>query len=101
MRNETLGLSLGTFYAGGPSLSLSTRLANMIGTAFSSESEENEYSVKNNLLHISRIEEDVVLNNQVKNLLPGETFIVTSLPLKDAKLVFSMEYLIFEIRLDQ
>ena len=90
VRNETPGLSLRTFHAGGASLSLSTRLAKLVGTAFNSKSEEDEYTVKDDLLHISRIEEDVALNDQIKDLLPGAAPTVTNLPLKDAKFGLKM-----------
>lgn len=84
VRNETPGLSLRTFHAGGAFLSFSARLANLVSTAFTSKSEEDEYSVKDDLLHISRIEEDVALNDQINDLLPGAAPTVTNLALKDA-----------------
>ena len=85
VRNETPGLSFRTFHAGMASLSLSGRLARLVSTAFNSKSEEDEYLVKDDLLHISRIEEDLALNDQINNLLPGAAPTITSLPLKEAK----------------
>ncbi|KAG8527705.1 Type I Iterative PKS [Bacidia gigantensis] len=83
VRNETPGLSLRTFHAGGASLSSTPRLAKLISIAFNSESEEDEYSVKDDLLHVSRIEENVALNDQINDLLPGTARNITDMPLKD------------------
>ena len=90
VRNETPGLSLRTFHASEAFLSLSARLAKLVSTAFNSKSDEDEYSVKDDLLHISRIEEDVALNDQINDLLPGTPPTITSLPLKDAKFGLKM-----------
>ena len=90
VRNETPGLSLRTFHANGASLSSSNRLAELISTTFNSKSDEDEYLVKDDLLQISRIEEDVVLNEQINDLLPGAVSIVTSVPLKDAGFALKM-----------
>ena len=83
VRNETPGLSLRTFHAGGAFLSLAARLAELVSAAFNSKSGEDEYSVKDDLLHIGRIEEDLSLNDQIKDLLPNAVPTVTSLPLKE------------------
>jgi zearalenone synthase (highly reducing iterative type I polyketide synthase) len=90
VRNETPGLSFRTFHAGKPLLSLSTRLAKLVSNAFNSNSEEDEYLVKDDLLHISRIDEDVALNDQINALLPGAASVVTNLSLKDAKFGLKM-----------
>ncbi|KAJ4371953.1 hypothetical protein N0V83_003726 [Neocucurbitaria cava] len=85
VRNETPGLSLRSLHAGRASLSSSARLAKLISTAFESTTEDDEYSVKDDVLHTSRIVEDVVLNEQINDLLPGAVPTVTNMALKDAK----------------
>lgn len=90
VRNETPGLSLRTFHAERALLSSSARLAELISAAFNSKSEEDEYSVKDDLLHISRITEDVALNDQINGLLPGAAPTLTKLPLKDANFGLKM-----------
>ena len=90
VRNETLSLSRRTFHANRVFLSSSDRLAELISTAFNSESEEDEYLVKDDLLQMSCIKEDVVLKEQINDLLPGAISTVTSVPLKDAEFVLKM-----------
>jgi acyl transferase domain-containing protein len=85
VRNETPGLSLRTFHAGGALLSSSTRLASLISTAFQSRSEEDEILVKDNLLQVSRIEENIPLNDKINDLLPMAAPTITHLPLKEVK----------------
>jgi zearalenone synthase (highly reducing iterative type I polyketide synthase) len=90
VRNETPGLSIRTFHAEEASVSSPARLAKLISSAFHSMSEEDEYSVKDDLLHISRIEEDVALNDQIHDVLPGAAPTINTIPLKDAKFALKM-----------
>ena len=90
VRNETPGLSLRTFHASEASLSSSSRLAKLVSTAFNAETEEDEYQIKDDVLQVSRIQEDVVLNEQINDLLPDAISTVNSMPLKDAKFPLKM-----------
>jgi acyl transferase domain-containing protein len=84
VRNETPGLSLRSFHVGGAQIS-SDRLASLVSTAFKSKTEEDEFRVKDDLLQVSRIEENLALNDQINDLLPNATATITSIPLKEAK----------------
>jgi acyl transferase domain-containing protein len=90
VRNETPGLSLRTFHAGGSLLRSSARLASLVNTAFQSTTEEDEIIVKDNLLQVSRIEENTSLNDKINDLLPMAAPTITHLPLKDAKFGLKM-----------
>jgi len=84
VRNETPGLSLRTVHADESSLSSTMRLAELIGKAFVSVPEEDEIQLKHGLLHVSRIEEDTALNQQVHGLLPGAPKTMSSVALRQA-----------------
>lgn len=82
VRNETPGLDVRVFHADEPStLSAPGHLADMISKAFLSTGPDNEFQVKDELLHICRVEEDAVLNEEINSLLPGAEERITTLPL--------------------
>ncbi|KAI0437216.1 putative polyketide synthase [Xylaria telfairii] len=87
VRNETPGLNVRVFHTDEPlSLGLSVeRLADKMAKAFFSTGPDNEFQVRDGLLHVCRIEEDAELNQEINGLLPGAAKIVSSLPLKEVR----------------
>jgi hypothetical protein len=85
VRNETPGLSLRVFHADESSLAPAERLAGMMTKAFLWTGEDNEFRVKGDLLHVSRIEEDIILNEEIRGLLPGAARSVSNMALKDVQ----------------
>ncbi|KAL2020286.1 hypothetical protein VTK56DRAFT_8610 [Thermocarpiscus australiensis] len=84
VRNETPGLRLRVFHADEqPSLAQVKRLADVMTRAFLWTGEDNEFQVRDGLVHVSRIEEDTALNEEIYSLLPGAEKTVVSLPLKE------------------
>jgi hypothetical protein len=81
VRNETPGLSFRTFHAEEQYSSSAASLGDLIGRVFSSTTEDDEFLVKGHLLHVSRIEEDEALNEQINDILPGAQERISSMPL--------------------
>ena len=85
VRNETPGLLFRTFHTEKrPSLP-AENFTKLISRAFSSTLEDDEYLVRDNLIHVSRIEEDDSLNEQINSLLPGAQGKIVNMPLKEAQ----------------
>jgi hypothetical protein len=85
VRNETPGLSFCTFHAEEQYSSSAASLGDLIGRVFSSTTEDDEFLVKDHLLHVSRIEEDEALNVQINDILPGAQERISSMPLGQAQ----------------
>lgn len=86
VRSEMPGLSLRVFHADGKPTASPTSAASLVDMmvkAFLWTGEDNEFHVKEGLLHVSRIEEDPVLNEEINGLLPGAAKAICSLPLKE------------------
>jgi len=80
VRNEVSGLALSTFHAGEPSLLLPKELAELVSKAFTSGGKDNEFRVIKGLLHVSRIEENTALSEDVGSLLPNTSKTISRLP---------------------
>lgn len=87
VRNETPGLSVRIFHADEPSSLMVPveRLADMIVKVFFWTGKDNEFHVKGDLVHICRVEEDTVLNEEINSLLPGSTKTVANLSLGEVE----------------
>ncbi|KAI0402410.1 putative polyketide synthase [Xylaria palmicola] len=87
VRNETPGLKVRVFHADEPlSLSLPVEyLADKMAKAFLSTGPDNEFQVRDGLLHVCRVGEDAELNQEINGLLPGAAKIASSLPLGEVR----------------
>jgi hypothetical protein len=85
VRNEVPGLVLSTFHVDEPSLLLLEKLAELIRNAFTSTGKENEFRVMRGIIHVSRIEEDIALSEDIGSLLPGASKTISRLPLNHLK----------------
>ncbi|KAI0186908.1 hypothetical protein F4808DRAFT_469206 [Astrocystis sublimbata] len=85
VRNETPGLKFRLFHADNPSsLSLSeSRLADLIKQTFLSTGEDDEFQIRSGLVHISRVDEDPELSDEVARQLPDGKKSVVSMPVGD------------------
>jgi zearalenone synthase (highly reducing iterative type I polyketide synthase) len=83
VRNETPGLKLRTLHANDRLMTPSSRLAELIPLAFSSQVDDDEFVVKDGFLHIGRIEEDHAVNRGINTLLPGAAKTITKMPLRN------------------
>ena len=84
IRNEIPGLSFQTAHIRvdqSPSLE---RLSSTIVRVLRSNSEDNEFRIKDDIVSISRLEEDVEANKQVQALLPDAPDIIDMVPLGQA-----------------
>lgn len=87
VRNETPGLSFRTLHAEEQQCSSSTAsLGDLIERVFISTTEDDEFLVKDHLLHVSRVEEDETLNEQINDLLPGARERISSMSLGQVQL---------------
>jgi len=80
VRNEVPGLALSTFHASDPSLLLPKDLAELVSKAFASGGKDDEFRVMRGLLHVSRIEENTALGEDISSLLPGISKTISRLP---------------------
>jgi zearalenone synthase (highly reducing iterative type I polyketide synthase) len=85
VRNEAPAVSLRVFHADESCLPPVERLAAMIVKSFLWTGEDNEFRVKEDLLHVSRIEEDTSLNEEIHSLLPGAARTISNALLKDVE----------------
>jgi zearalenone synthase (highly reducing iterative type I polyketide synthase) len=83
VRNENPGLQFRTFHAGYAAVA-PLDLAHLISKAFLSKSEDDEYIVKDGIIHVGRIQEDEAINLQLNSLLPGAAKGITKIALKEA-----------------
>lgn len=81
VRNETPGLSFCTFHAEEHCSSSPASLGDLIARVFGSTTGDDEFLLKDQLLHVSRIEEDETLNEQINNILPGAQDKISRMPL--------------------
>ncbi|KAK2758599.1 Type I Iterative PKS [Arachnomyces sp. PD_36] len=81
VRNETPSLSFRIFHTGSPRSPITTSLGDLIGKAFDSKTGDDEFLVKDNLLHVGRIEEDMALNGRINDMLPGASKRISTVPL--------------------
>ena len=87
VRNETPGLNVRIFHADDPSSLASPVevLAGLVVRAFLSTGPDDEFQVKDDILHICRAEEDVGLNEEINSLLPDAARPITKVPLGEIK----------------
>ncbi|KAF2966748.1 hypothetical protein GQX73_g6838 [Xylaria multiplex] len=73
VRNETPGSQLRAFHADEPSCLVQSEgsLADLIIQAFFWVGDDNEFQVREGLVHISRIDEDPGMSEEINRLLPG------------------------------
>lgn len=71
VRNETPGISFRTLHADLTSLATSENLGALITRVFQSSTPDDEFMVKDGVVHVSRIEEDASLNEEIERLLPN------------------------------
>lgn len=83
VRNETPGLKFRTLHMGHVAM-LPADLALLISGTLFSKLEDDEYIVKDDIIHIGRIQEDQVINIQLDRLLPGAAKGITNMALKEA-----------------
>jgi zearalenone synthase (highly reducing iterative type I polyketide synthase) len=83
VRNETPGLSLRTFHAGGRSLP-TDKVGELISRAFLSSSLDTEFEIREGLLNVSRIHEEKGLNNEIHKLVSGSDNEIAKAPLGQA-----------------
>jgi zearalenone synthase (highly reducing iterative type I polyketide synthase) len=81
VRNETPGLRLRTFHADNLTSS-HARAAKLVQLAFSSDCGENEYVIRDDIVHVGRVEENHHINRDINAHLPGATKCITKMPLK-------------------
>ncbi|KAI1781129.1 putative polyketide synthase [Hypoxylon cercidicola] len=84
VRNEVPGIKLRTFNAPYISLGKPARLAEIISRIFSSESADNEFLLKDDFIQVSRVVEDVPLNDEMDRINPLNSKLVDHIPLRDA-----------------
>lgn len=70
VRNEVPGISFRTLHTDPTSLESPEGLGGIISRAFESKNSDNEFTIKDGILSVSRIEEDALLNEQLERLLP-------------------------------
>lgn len=85
VRNEIPGMSFRTIHTGGKCSPSTTVLGDLIGKVFGSKTEDDEFLVKDNVLHVSRIEEDMSLNEEINDLLPGAPERISTMPLGNTR----------------
>ena len=81
VRNEMSGLSFCAFHVEEHYSSLPASLGAYIGRIFRSATEDDEFLLRNQLLHVSRIEKDEALDEQINNILPSAQERISSMPL--------------------
>ncbi|KFA49985.1 hypothetical protein S40293_05963 [Stachybotrys chartarum IBT 40293] len=83
VRNETPGLDVRVLHADESSslFAPAQRFADLLAQAFLWDGQDNEFRVKDDILHTSRVKEDTVLNEEINSLLPGATKAVAEAPL--------------------
>ncbi|KAI6092718.1 PKS01 highly reducing polyketide synthase [Hypoxylon rubiginosum] len=84
VRNEVPGIKLRTFNAPYISLGKPARLAEIISRVFSSGSADNELLFKDDFIQVSRVVEDVSLNDEMDRINPQNSKLVDHIPLRDA-----------------
>ncbi|RYC61650.1 hypothetical protein CHU98_g4553 [Xylaria longipes] len=87
IRNETPGVRLRTFHADDSPYSVASvgYLSELMARAFLWIGEDQEFQVRVNLVHICRIDEDAVLNDEINALLPGAPKTVTNAQVGELK----------------
>jgi hypothetical protein len=84
VRNEEPGLSFRTLNANLSSLESADRLAEHVLRVFQSSSGDNEFKVENDIIYISRVVEDDVLNGELNLLDPGKNKTIAQVTLGEA-----------------
>ena len=84
VRNETPGLMFRILHVEElySSPSATSLLEDLITRAYFSTTEDDEFLVRNKLLHTSRIEEDTALNEEINDMLPAAQVRVLNMPLE-------------------
>lgn len=84
VRNEIPGISLQTGHMKFVESSCFERLGSAIARVFRSNTADDEFRVQDDMVFISRVEEDVVANKQVQALMPNAPDIIDMVPLGQA-----------------
>lgn len=86
LRSEVPGIGLRTLNTSSSSLQspeAQTRLAELLARAFHSKNDDNEFFVHDDLVQVSRIVEDKVLNDKLDRLDPQNSKMIDKIALKD------------------
>ena len=84
VRNEIPGVSFQTWHMKFVKSSCFDRLSSAIARVFRSNTADDEFRVQDDMVSISRVEEDVVANKQVQALMPNAPDIIDMVPLGQA-----------------
>ena len=84
VRNEIPGVSFRTAHTNNVTPSSLERLSSAIARVFRSKTADDEFRIQDDMVSISRVEEDVVANKQVQALMPNAPDIVDMVPLGQA-----------------
>ncbi len=84
VRNEIPGVSFQTAHMNVVKSSYFERLSSAIVRVFRSKTADDEFRIQDNMVSISRVEEDVVANKQVQALMPNAADIIDMVPLGQA-----------------
>jgi len=84
VRNEMPSVSFQTFHYNQDSQVSSEKVGELISRIISSSASDNEFMVKNGVVNVCRVEEDVALNDEIESLLPQSGHKVNKLALGQA-----------------
>ena len=84
VRNEMPGVSFQTAHMNIVKSSYFERLSSAIARVFRSKTADDEFRIEDDIVSISRVEEDVVANKQVQALMPNAPDIIDMVPLGQA-----------------
>ena len=84
VRNEIPGVSFQTAHMNIVKSSCFERLSSTIARVFTSKTADDEFRIQDDMVSISRVEEDVVANKQVQALMPNAPDIIDMVPLGQA-----------------
>ena len=83
VRNESSGVSFQTAHMDIIKSSYFERLSSAIVRVFKSKTADDEFRIQDNMVSISRVEEDVVTNKQVQALMPNAADIIDMMPFRE------------------
>ena len=84
VRNENPGVSFQTAHMNIVNSSYFQRLSSAIAQVYRSKTADDEFRIQDDMVFISRVEEDVVANKQVQALMPNAPDIIDMVPLGQA-----------------
>ncbi|KAL8696122.1 MAG: hypothetical protein Q9224_002961, partial [Gallowayella concinna] len=84
VRNEIPGLKFRTLLTDSTSSMSPEEIGSLITRVFESKTADDEFRVDDGLIHVSRIEEDLIVNEEVQGLLPNAPDRIEMMPLRKA-----------------